>query len=83
MMAEQQALNDIGDIRHLDNQPGAAVHLRYGLALTEPEALEDRHGRRFQFLSVAELYSLAPPTWLVKPYLDAKSLAMILASLAL
>ena len=61
----------------MESEIHSLVHWRYGLALTEPEALEDRHGRRFQFLSVAELYSLAPPTWLVKPYLDAKSLAMI------
>jgi len=76
-MAEQEELNFNNGRRQSDNQPGTAEHWRHGLALTVSEASEDRHRHRFQFLSVTELYSLPPLTWLVKPYLDAKSLAVI------
>lgn len=45
--------------------------------LPEPENSEDRHRRRFRFLAIGELYSIPPPSWLVKPFLDAGSLAVV------
>ena len=47
------------------------------IILPEPENSEDRHGHQFRFLSISELFNIPPPSWLVKPYLDAGSLSVV------